>query len=181
MAALARPSPRLTMPQTVLPRRERDPRVSETANTAMYLELLNDYIAESIASLRIGQIKALDVDFLDLDAQLDQLLGVKEGWDSYNAPAPDPDTIAEAREILDRLRAEVVRPQRISASAEGGVAVSFRAPGNRRAQIEILNNGERFAHLYDLNGSSYTLEWPDDYKNEPFEALIEPILRFMQS
>jgi hypothetical protein len=177
MATIAYLDPNLSPPQTVLPQRERDPRVSETAE---YLRKLNAYIFASIGSLRIGQIKALDSDFAPLDQQLDRLTGLTEGWDGYDAPAPSAQAISEAREILRRMQEELVKPQWVSASADGGIAFSFAAPNERRAQIEILNNGEKFAHLYDLKGNSHTEEWTEKLFEQPFRRLLEPVLHYMQ-
>lgn len=183
MAVLAYPSPILNFPQTVLPQEERDPRIlflSETADTAEYLVRLHTYIFRSIESLRNGQIKALDSDFAPLDQQLDRLAELSEGWDGYEAPSPSSQAIDEAREILRLMQQELVRPQWISASAEGGVAFSFAATGDRRAQIEVLNDGEKFAHLYDLHGNSHTEEWKGNLKDQPFAKLLEPIRNYTQ-
>jgi hypothetical protein len=180
MAALASLNPILNMPQTVLPQRETDPRISDTSDTAEYLRRLNDYIFESIGSLRIGQIKALDSDFAPLDQQLDRLTGLAEGWDGYDAPVPSGRAIAEAREILRQMQQELVTPQWIGASADGGVAFSFAASNDRRAQIEILNNGEKFAHLYDLKGNSHTEEWTENLHGQIFRNLLEPILHYIK-
>jgi hypothetical protein len=125
-------------------------------------------------------MKALDIDFIRLDQEIVELADLNEGWDGYTAPAPSMVALNEARYVLRELHDEVLLPQAIGASGEGGVAFTFRANKDRRAQIEILNNGERFAHLYDLSGNSYTHEWPEGYKEIPFENLLEPVVTFMQ-
>lgn len=180
MAALAHPSSILNLPQTVLPQEERDPRISETAGTAEFLSRLHTYIFQSIGSLRISQIRALDSDFAPLDQELDRLTELSEGWDGYDAPVPSCQAVEEAREILRLMQQELIRPQWISASAEGGVAFSFAASGDRRAQIEILNDSEKFAHLYDLHGNSYTEEWKGNLEDQPFAKLLEPIRNYLQ-
>jgi hypothetical protein len=180
MATLAYLNSDLNLPQTALPQRETDPRISETADTAEYLRRLNEYIFESIGFLRVGQIKALDSNFAPLDQQLDVLTGLAEGWDGYDAPAPSMQVIAEAREILRQMQGELVIPQWITASADGGVAFSFAASNDRRAQVEVLNNGEKFAHLYDLKGNSHTEEWTEKLQEQPFKNLLQPILNYMQ-
>lgn len=172
------PGYNLSLPQRVLPPREADPRTSEQSR---YVEDLNKYILDSLAELREGQVKALNSRFAPLDRQLDSLSELHKGWDGYDAPSPTPQALSEARAVLGRLQRTLVTPQRVSASADGGVAFSFKASGNRRAQIEVLNTGEKFAHLYDLKGNSYTLDWPKDIDEEAFEELVEPILNYMQS
>ena len=167
---------KINTPQSVLRHQEIDPRKSEISE---YLDGLRKYVLESMNSLHDGQVKALDSDFAQLGDQLERLQAFKEGWDGYDAPAPSADALSTAREVLRGLQRELVRPQRVSASADGGVAFSFKASANRRAQIEILNNGERFAHLYDLQGNSYTYDWPMDSRSECLRNLIEPILNYM--
>jgi hypothetical protein len=156
---------------------ERDPRLSDISG---YLDRLHEYIAQSLGHLRDSQIKALDSNFAPLDQRLDRLAGLDVGWDGYGAPAPTLHAVREAREVLRQLQEELITPQRLSASAEGGIAFSFKASGDRRAQIEILNSGEKFVHLYDLLGNSYTHDWSDLYGNEPFSNLLKPLLSYMQ-
>jgi hypothetical protein len=178
MAALVLPNPRLSIPETVFPSIERG--LPETANDAEYLEVLHEHLFENLASLLVGQIKALDSDFAPLERQLDQLSGLTQGWDGYNAPVPSPQAINESRQILQRMQEQLVTPQWVSASADGGVAFSFRAAGDRRAEIEILNSGEKFTHLYDLNGASHTEEWEGDLEAQRFGTLWQPILGYLQ-
>ena len=181
MFALQQPSPPvLTLPQRALPIQEEDPRRSVPTEYSEYLSQLDSYVQCSLEELRKGQIKALDDEFATLDVQLDRLTALNEGWDGYDAPVPSPQAVNESRQILRQLQGELIKPQRISASAEGGIAFSFKASGERRAQIEVLNNGERFAHLYDLRGNSYTHEWPENYQSHPVSSLMEPILNYMQ-
>jgi hypothetical protein len=177
MVMLAHPNPRPNMPQRVLPIEERDPRLSDTAE---YLNRLHEYIAQSLGHLRDSQIKALDSDFAPLDHRLDRLTYLDVGWDGYGAPAPTLQAVHEAREVLRQLQEELITPQRLSASAEGGIAFSFKASGDRRAQIEILNSGEKFVHLYDLIGNSYTHDWSEIYGKEPFSSLLKPLLTYIQ-
>ena len=179
MAALAHPNPTLNLPQTALFHNETDPRVSDRNDTATYLKQLHGYVFESIQSLRLSQIRALDSAFATFDLQLDGLGQLAEGWDGYDAPVPSAEAIRSGREILRRLQEELLVPNWVSASADGGVAFSFAAPGNRRAQIEVLNNGEKFAHLYDLTGNSHTEDWAGTAQNKPFKELLEPVLHYI--
>jgi len=180
MAALAYPISALQLPQTVLPQYEPDPRVSDTADTAEYLERLHTYVYDVLTSLRRSQIHALNSEFASFAKQLDGLSSLTEGWDGYNAPRPSPQAIEEAQTILQGMQEELVKPYWVSASADGGVAFSFASPGNRRAQIEVLNSGEKFAHLYDLNGNSHTEDWTENIEGKTFRELLEPILQHVQ-
>jgi len=154
-----------------------DPRTNDVSK---FLDRLRDYTFECMRELRFGQMIALDNEFAFLEIQLDRLKGLRNGWDGYGALAPAPSVVSEARDILRKLQESLVKPHRISASAEGGIAFSFKASGDRRVQIEILNDGERFAHFYDLRGNSYTHEWPVDFQDKPFSELLEPLLHYMQ-
>jgi hypothetical protein len=178
MAALAHPMPRLRVPETVLPSIERG--MPETANDAAYLEGLHQHMFESMASVVVGQIKALDSDFAPLEERLDQLLQLNEGWDGYNAPVPSLQAVEDSRRVLQRMQEQLVTPQWVGASADGGVAFSFRSAGDRRAEIEILNNGEKFSHLYNLNGESRTEEWAGNLEEQRFDKLLQPILDYLQ-
>ena len=180
MAALAYPFSTLRMPQTVLPKDEPDPRVSDTADIAEYLERLNTYVYDMTSSIRVSQIKALDSEFATFAKQLDGLSNLAEGWDGYNAPKPSRQAIDEAKAILQGMQEELVKPYWISASADGGVAFLFASPGNKRAQIEILNNGEMFSHLYDLDGNSRTEDWTENPEGKTLRGLLEPILQHVR-
>lgn len=179
MAALAHPISNLILPQTVLPQEESDPRVSDTADTAEYLERLHKYVFDSILSLRQSQVIALDSDFASLEEQLDKLTTISEGWDGYDAPKPSLQAIDEAREVLRRMQDALVKPYWISAAADGGVAFTFVASNDRRAQIEILNTGEKFTHLYDLKGNSHTEDWVGNIEDQSFSKLLDPILHYI--
>jgi hypothetical protein len=154
--------------------------VSYKADEAQYLGRLNAFVYRMTDSIRFSQIKALDSDFATFAKQLEGLNSLAEGWDGYNAPKPSRQAIEEAQAILEGLQQELVKPYWISASADGGVAFSFASPGNQRAQIEILNNGERFAHLYDLDGNSHIEDWTENPEGKTLRALLEPILEHVR-
>jgi hypothetical protein len=134
----------------------------------------------SIQELLCSQAKALDVDFAPLEKQLEGLNTLQVGWDGYDAPTPSSQAIHDAQDVLRGMHKKLIRPQWISAAADGGVAFSFAAPDKRRAQIEVLNNGEKFVHLYDLDGNSHTEEWQGDLKDQSFNILLEPIIHYLQ-
>jgi hypothetical protein len=168
------------MPQTVLPWDEPDPRVSDRADEAQYSVRLKAFVYRRTELIRDSQIEALDSEFATLAKQLEGLSNLAEGWDGYNAPKPSRHAIDEAKEILQGMQQELVRPYWISASADGGVAFSFASPGIQRAQIEILNNGEKFAHLYDLDGNSHTEDWTETPEGKTLRDRLEPILQHIR-
>jgi len=164
-------------PQQIEFVREVGPRMSEDAEI---FHSIRRFSEDSFRQLQYGQIRALNSKFMSLGNELDTLREFEDGWDGYAAPAPSEYSLTVARTILGRLQESLVVPMRISACGDGGVAFSFSASGDRRAQIEVLNNGEKFAHLYDLSGNSYTYDWPQDIEQEPFGKLIEPIQNYIQ-
>ncbi len=180
MAALAYPFSTLRMPQRALPWDQPDPRVSHKADEAQYLGRLNAFVYRMTDSIRVSQIKALDSEFAAFAKQLEGLSNLAEGWDGYIAPRPSRQAIDEAQAILQGMQQELVKPYWISASADGGVAFLFASPGNQRAQIEILNSGEKFAHLYDLDGNSHTEDWTENPEGKTLRSLLEPILQHVQ-
>jgi hypothetical protein len=67
---------------------------------------------------------------------------------------PTDSVLEDAKSILITLRACRVRPERIVPSADGGMAFTFDTSGDRRAFIEVLNEGEISAVLYSTTGDS---------------------------
>jgi hypothetical protein len=94
-----------------------------------------------------------------IEFDFDELRNLEDGWDSYNAPKPTECSIMRTAEILGYILPLGLKPNRILASAEGGVAIIFSGVDIRRALIEILNGGCIYTLLYDMDGFSNTLEW----------------------
>ena len=180
MATFAESYATLCLPPTGFPDQEQDPRVSDTADIANYLSGLRAYINVSVLGLRKSQIKAMEPDFAPLERRLEELGRLEGGWDGYDAPIPSSQAIADAQDVLRGMQEELLKPQWISAAADGGVAFLFAAPDKRRAQVEVLNNGERFVHFYDLDGNSRTEEWQSDLQEQPFSQLLKPIVDYLQ-
>ena len=71
-----------------------------------------------------------------------RLLGrLRSNWDSYDAPAPNDASLANAVRILDLLQPYEVNLLRVLPSAEGGIGLCF-VNNDRYADIECSNNGE---------------------------------------
>ena len=177
MLLLSTSNPDLSIPQTAVWLSEKDPRSTEISE---FLDSLRSYTQDSLFRLRIGQVKALDFDFARLEKDLECLGMVSKGWDGYDADKPSKDSIEGTRGLLRSLQRSLITPEKITPSAEGGVALSFKAPRNKRAQIEVLNNGERFAHLYDLDGNSQTFEWSKEDIEKNFEFVLKPVREFAE-
>lgn len=77
-----------------------------------------------------------------------RLLSFADNWDSYGAPAPNFVAGINAELVLEELTPADPTPTRIVASAEGGIAITFR-DGSKYADIETLNTGIILAVLSD--------------------------------
>ena len=77
--------------------------------------------------------------------EIRRLQTISEGWDGYDAPAPNLAAIDGARRVLDQAFSNGHLPARILPSAEGGVFMVFSSRGN----IEIFNDGSTLAAMFD--------------------------------
>ena len=79
--------------------------------------------------------------FSEHETRLAVIEHLHRNWDGRGSEAPAALAVALAREALAVLRALNFCPTKITASAEGGVGISF-VHGARHAAIEFLNSGE---------------------------------------
>lgn len=84
----------------------------------------------------------------DWQAKLDVIARLQPGWNGHNAPSPSSAAIGAARSFLGGLTSGEQQPSRLTASAVGGVAVTFRR-GERKVMIEFLNSGQAHAQFAD--------------------------------
>ena len=109
----------------------------------------------------VSQIWSIQVRFQELAKELFALSYLSDGWNSYESPAPSESSIQRAFKTLTLLRSENLMPKRVLPSAEAGVAFVYTSPSKNRAVIENLNDEEAYLLLYDLDGNSKTLDWPE--------------------
>jgi hypothetical protein len=69
------------------------------------------------------------------------------GWDGYDAPIPNENSIAAAKNALHVLEGLNAEPTAVLPSADAGVGLCF-TENDRYAHIEFLNNGEAWALMY---------------------------------
>ena len=96
-----------------------------------------------------------------LERAVEDLTNLTGDWNSYGSPAPSTESVESTRPILRALRSKLLEPDRVLPSADGGVALTFISDTISRAAIEALNSGEAYVLLYDLDGKSETIEWPE--------------------
>jgi hypothetical protein len=80
-----------------------------------------------------------------LNADIESIRSLKEGWDTYGGAVPTPASIEAARRIAEVALSIGLEPSKICPSAEGGTAVAF-VRGDKYAHlyadVECLNTGE---------------------------------------
>jgi hypothetical protein len=79
---------------------------------------------------------------------LDSLNNLKDGWDSYSAPAPSRVAIENAKALAREAETLGMALERAEPSAIGGVGITF-ASGQREVVIEFYNNGTAHALVSD--------------------------------
>jgi hypothetical protein len=77
----------------------------------------------------------------------------EKGWDGYYADSPSTNVVDMALEVLAELKRSALNPYSVLPSADGGIGISFRGRDNKRAVIELLNNG---VSSYTLYGKGHT-------------------------
>lgn len=76
--------------------------------------------------------------------RLNTLRSLSENWDSNGAQPPNSLALAHLEKILSLLPLSDLIPAQISASAEGGAAISFLG-ADQYADIECFNDGDILA------------------------------------
>jgi hypothetical protein len=84
--------------------------------------------------------------------QLVYILGLSPSWGDGEIERPNPAAIKIAKGLVNQLDFFQLSPSRISASAEGGIALGFYR-NSRYAGIEVLNDSSVTALTSDLAGT----------------------------
>lgn len=91
-----------------------------------------------------------DIERTTLSRQLDGMMDLAAGWDSYSAPAPIADTIVRARGLVDVLRVHGYAIAHIGPSALGGVGITVERDATEYA-IEFRNSGKAVVTVIDAD------------------------------
>ena len=108
---------------------------------------------------------------------------LKDGWNSYSAPAPTEETIRHAGLLLDAIKAQpALEVAHIGASVVGGVGFTFER-GDREYVVEFVNDGDVVKTLItgggknpDIRVDRFPVADPYRYRyivNEAIEFLAE--------
>jgi hypothetical protein len=108
---------------------------------------------------------------------IEAMAGLQDGWDTYDAPAPNATARYYASKVLDHLLKKDLEPARVRPSAEGGVAISFAAFERRYADIECFNSGEILAVTSDRRSEPVVWTVGAEYS---LDATIDRILAFIR-
>ena len=102
-------------------------------------------------------------------------LNLKESdWNGLGSDPPTLDAIGRAISVLWALKSTWIQPDRVAASAEGGVAITFRRD-RKFASIESLNSGEIVVLTSDGTGNprAREIEASDDALRQTAQNLRE--------
>jgi len=102
---------------------------------------------------------------------------LKEGWNSYSAPAPTPAAISNAKSLLTLAANAGMIPERIEASAMGGVGVTFTAR-SREVAVEFYNPGNAHA-LFSDNETEALDTAPVAPGVEGYRRLLDEVHRYL--
>jgi hypothetical protein len=93
---------------------------------------------------------------------ISELSLLPENWNGYGSPRPSLAAIRKAKIIVERFRATAFQPEKVTASADGGVGFIFVGREKRRAVIESFGTEEDYVLFYDTDGNSHTSLWPKE-------------------
>ncbi len=96
----------------------------------------------------------------NLQEAIGELSLLSENWNGYGSQRPSLAAIREAKAIVERFREFAFRPEKVTASADGGVGLVFVGHEKRRAVIESFGTEDDYVLFYDTDGNSRTSLWP---------------------
>jgi hypothetical protein len=111
----------------------------------------------------------------DLQEAVGRLSLLQDNWNGYRSPRPSFAAIRQAAAIVQRFRDLAFRPEKATASADGGVALVFVGCEKRRAVIESFGTEDDYVLFYDTDGNSRTSPWPKE------EAAQSDLLKELQT
>jgi hypothetical protein len=141
---------------------------AETITSKPYARVIACVVAE-LGRSTFWQMKA---SFGALRASLKDISALPAGWDTYGAEAPNERSRKLASKVLDILELCNLLPDRLSPSAEGGIAFSF-VDGDNRAGIEVYNTGEIAAAIW--SGQNPPIVWESEHSETALKRAIEQI------
>ncbi len=128
----------------------------EASTSQLYASILR----QSVSRMRESLFWTSKNRIVEARWRLHRTLFLRRDWDTYGAEPPSERARSQAMWILDQLEGSSLPPNRLMASAEGGIAMSF-VEGNNRAEIEVYNDGEIVAAVYSAEQDPVVWEVAD--------------------
>jgi hypothetical protein len=101
----------------------------------------------------------------------------KTGWDGYDAPAPSDAAVAVTLKVLSQLQSSSsLNPYSVLPSADGGVGISFRGRHEKRAVLEMLNDG---TSSYMLYGKGQPTESSEFSLDRDFPRILRRLMEYL--
>jgi hypothetical protein len=100
----------------------------------------------------------------------------EKGWDGYDASAPNDESVTRTLEVLSRVRDSKLSPYSVLPSADGGVGISFRGNANKRAVLELLNDGTA---SYMLFGKGHPIESSEFNSNTDLPRILQRLEEYL--
>ena len=104
--------------------------------------------------MKIEEAESLQADLSTWALKISDMLYLRDGWNSYSAPAPNGEAIVNAHKFLNDA---AIAPVRVAPSAVGGVGITYRN-GDRKVYVEFFNaGGAHGLFADDLKQETHTL------------------------
>lgn len=132
---------------------------SASRKTLMFFGQL---IAEARSTSKFLQIEKM---YQELCSSIDTYTSLADNWDTYGAEKPSPHSIEATYRFLQKLFAELLVPNRVIPSAEGGMAVYFNSD-NRTAYLEYRNSREVILAMFDDHSDPIIVELTENDADE---------------
>jgi len=135
---------------------------SPSSSSRRILTFFKNFIAEASSTSKFLQIAKT---YQELRSSLDACAALADNWDSYGAPKPAKHTIDAADRFLQRLFGELLMPNRVIPSAEGGIAVYFNSD-EKTAYLEYRNSKEVILAMFNNQNEPIIIELTENDADE---------------
>lgn len=118
-----------------------------------------------------------DLDLVEALRKIQELKSLPRDWNGLDSEPPTYTAIARAATVLIALESISLRPERVAASAEGGIGIMFRR-GRKFASIEFLNSGETVVLTSDGTGNPRA--WEIDTSDKSLGLTAETLREYIE-
>jgi hypothetical protein len=114
--------------------------------------------------------------FNQLTEETHKAKAFEKGWDGYNASAPNDESVIRTLYVLSKVRESKLTPYSVLPSADGGIGISFRGNDNKRAVLELLNDGTSSYVFYGKGCPTESSEFDSNTELPRIVQLLEEYL-----